>query len=94
MSLTIINRANTHMCYVCGLVYDDYEPWGPEGTASDFGYCACCGVQFGYQDIRLESAKKFREQWLAKGAIWSEPDQKPPRWSLEEQLKNIPEEYR
>ena len=82
------------MCYVCGLVYADYEPWGPDGETPDHGICHACGVEFGYEDIRLESAKKFRDKWINAGAAWRFPDFKPQNWSLEKQLNNIPDEYR
>jgi hypothetical protein len=55
--------------------------------------CHCCGADFGYDDETLAATRKYREEWINKGAIWFCSDEKPENWSLEEQLKNIPEEF-
>lgn len=74
-------------CKVCG--FDNVEPtWGEDGQSPSFDYCACCGVQFGYQDATSQGIATFRAKWLEDGAHWDEPDQRPPDWSLEAQLRH------
>lgn len=80
-------------CRVCGLIQDE-TPWGEDGNSPSFEFCSCCGVEFGYQDCTLDAAKHFRYFWIKEGARWIEVDAKPSNWSLEEQLKNIPEEFK
>lgn len=82
------------ICRVCGLKYDGYYPWGPDGTVSSFDICDCCGTEFGYEDFTLEGTKAARQVWIDRGAVWFRPKEKPANWSLEEQLKNIPPKYR
>ncbi len=84
-----------HICRVCGY-WDIDEPWGEDGKNPTFFYCPCCGVEHGYQDILPSSTKKFRQKWLENGAKWKwdEKERRPENWNLEEQLKNIPEEYK
>lgn len=86
-------KSNKLACRVCGKIQDD-PPWGEDGETPAFEICGCCGVDFGYQDCTLETVKKFREEWLKKGGKWIAPDEKPANWSLEEQMKKIPKEYR
>jgi hypothetical protein len=80
-------------CKVCGLD-QGFEPWGEDGETPSFDICGCCGVQFGYQDCNVEYVKKFREKWFKNGAEWHCPKERPENWSLEEQMKNIPEEFK
>ena len=75
-------------CRVCGL---DAEH--PQYDPPTFDYCFCCGAQFGYHDVKLKSVRKNRDHWLKNGAQWSEPEEKPEDWNLEEQLTNIPKEW-
>ncbi len=82
------NEGSCH-CRVCGWLLTD-PPWGADGRTPLFDYCPCCGVEFGYQDAAPAGARRFRELWLAKGAPWSEPDQRPPNWDLNAQLAAIP----
>lgn len=82
-----------HICRVCGY-WDLTEPWGETGKDPTFHFCFCCGVEHGYQDCLPSSTIKFRDRWLASGAIWDNPSRKPADWNLEEQMKNITEEYR
>ncbi len=85
-----------YICRVCGLDLSEYysdPPWDPEGYGSQ-DICPCCGVQFGYQDSWLKGIKKHRTDWLAEGGNWRDPELKPENWSLEEQMKKIPEEFR
>ncbi|MEK7339705.1 MAG: hypothetical protein AABZ92_03200 [Verrucomicrobiota bacterium] len=87
------NKNESYRCRICGLE-QDFQPWGEDGQTPTFELCGCCGVDFGYQDCTLVYVKKFREKWLKKRGKWANPDEKPPNWSLEEQLKQIPQEYK
>lgn len=78
-----------NLCRVCGLRYDE-PPWGPDGHTPTFEHCVCCGVEFGYQDATPEAARRFREAWLASGAVWDDPDLMPKDWNLEAQLGRLP----
>ena len=80
-------------CRVCGRIQAE-PPWGENGRSPNYALCACCGVEFGYEDGSINSTKKFREEWLSSGAKWWQPQKKPADWSLEEQMKNIPEKYK
>lgn len=80
-------------CRVCGLEDADF-PWGEHGNAPKYNICYCCGVEFGYEDTSEISTKRYRDKWLADGAQWFDPKSRPANWSLEEQLKLIPPEFR
>ena len=80
-------------CRVCGL-RQPTPPWGADGRAASFDFCACCGVQFGYQDATPAATKKYREGWLAKGSPWFDSSAKPADWDISEQMKKIPETFR
>jgi hypothetical protein len=80
-------------CRVCG--YDQgFEPWGEDGETPTFDICDCCGVQFGYEDCNELYVNKFRQEWINNGTKWFTPHDKPPGWSLEEQMKGIPDEFK
>lgn len=82
----------SNYCRVCGL--DQGEPtWGIDDKTPSFAICYCCGVEFGYEDSSFESVKKYREVWFSKGNDWFNPKKMPERWSLKEELKNIPKEF-
>lgn len=87
------NNNSLRKCRVCGLAQPDY-PWGEGGAEPVFSYCPCCGVEFGYGDCQPSAVRTWRAKWLANGAHWDEPDARPENWSLENQLREIPEEYR
>lgn len=80
-------------CRVCGYILDE-PPWGEDDQIPTFDLCNCCGVQFGYEDCNLAYVKKFRMEWIKNGVKWFFSKNKPENWSLEEQLKSIPLEYR
>ena len=87
------NKAHIFNCRVCGLD-QGFEPWGEDGKTPSFDICRCCGTTFGYEDCNVECVKKYRMEWLKNGAKWFRPKICPENWSLEEQMKNIPEEFR
>ena len=93
MNLDIAMLSDIYRCRVCGLLRDE-PPWGKDGTTASFDICECCGVEFGYEDSTRESVLKYRAAWLASGAKWADPDEKPPGWSLDIQLQTIPETWR
>ena len=84
---------NIHECRVCGCYSVDF-PWGEDGRNPSYNICQCCGVQFGKEDISLESIKKYRTEWLIKGGKWFAKDERPENCNLETQMKNIPNEFR
>lgn len=76
------------LCKVCGYNYGDYV-WGEDGLSPSHEICPCCGTEFGYEDSNESSILAQRERWLNSGAKWSNPEEKPKKWSFEEQLKNL-----
>jgi hypothetical protein len=77
---------------VCGL-YTDNQPWGEDGNCPTYEICSCCGVEFGNEDYTIESVKNYRGEWINKGSVWFDPEEKPKDWNLEKQLKNVPKEF-
>lgn len=94
MTTSIGSSNKLQFCRVCGFEYSDFFPWGEDGRFGSNDICICCGVEFGYEDSKLEGIRKYRQEWITKGAPWSDAKQKPENWLLDEQLKNIPEEFR
>lgn len=85
---------NDHIyrCRVCGLRLTE-PPWGGDEKSPSHDICECCGVEHGYEDSGLESIRKYRAEWLAKGAKWFDPKEKPASWAAEEQIKKVPPEF-
>ncbi|MGN6435868.1 MAG: hypothetical protein ACTHMM_05010 [Agriterribacter sp.] len=79
-------------CKVCGF-YNDAPPWGEDGDSPTFEICPCCGVEFGNEDYTKESTKEYRKKWIDGGTKWFNPRERPEKWNLEEQLKNIQSEF-
>lgn len=88
----MVNKS-INVCRICGLIQDE-APWGKDGDSPSFDFCSCCGVEFGYQDCTPIAVRYFRKLWLEEGAGWLNANEKPTDWSLDEQLKNIPEEFK
>ena len=84
------NRCN---CRVCGF-NQGFDPWGKNGETPIFDTCKCCGIQFGREDCNLHDAQEQRTRWLRNDSKWFPANDRPQKWSLEEQLKNIPLEYK
>ncbi len=84
---------NEIACRVCGLNQGE-PPWGEGGVCPTYDICNCCGTEFGYGDCSLKAIQASRERWLLNGAYWKSPKGKPPNWSLEEQLNQIPSQYK
>jgi len=88
-----MTNENKLACRVCGKLQCD-PPWGEGGQCPTYDICDCCGVEFGYGDCTLKAVRAFRDRWLANGPNWKYPKEMPTNWSLEEQLKQIPNEYK
>lgn len=84
---------NTHECRVCGCYSKDF-PWGEDGKNPSYQICPCCGVQFGKEDLTLESIKEYRDKWRSKGGEWFAKNEKPSGWDIEQQMKHIPDEFK
>ena len=86
------NTSWMNRCRVCGL--DHGEPiWGETGHSPNYGICACCGTEFGYNDCTLEEIRERRAKWLSNVEQWRWPKDKPVNWDYKEQMKNIPKQY-
>jgi hypothetical protein len=81
------------VCRVCGLIQEE-PPWGADGRNPTFDFCDCCGVEFGYAHATAEAARRFRAQWESRGRPWFKLKRRPADWSPEDQLTNVPREYR
>lgn len=82
-----------YVCRVCGSEQLE-PPWGEDVQTPNYDICDCCGVEFGYEDMSMESIKDYRQKWVKNGANWFRKKNKPEDWSLENQFQNIPEQYR
>ncbi|MBP0000045.1 MAG: hypothetical protein J7641_13790 [Cyanobacteria bacterium SID2] len=80
------------ICRICGLLQLN-PPWGIDGRTPSFEICDCCGAEFGYNDVTLQTIYQYRQSWLSQGANWFDRTQKPEGWSLEAQLKQIPDRF-
>jgi hypothetical protein len=79
-------QAEMQRCPLCGYPGLDRPAYDEYGCSS-FDICACCGVQFGYDDSRTPHLE-LRRRWLARGAPWHYARDPPPAgWSPIEQLK-------
>ncbi len=70
-----------------------FYPWGVDGMTPSHEICDCCGCEFGYEDISITSIKSNRQKWIESGSAWFDSTKKPVDWSLEIQLKSIPNQY-
>lgn len=77
------------VCRVCGLFTKNYFPWGLDGATPTYDICACCGVEFGYEDSSVNSVRGYRTKWIADGAKWWDHGQKPGGWNVDDQLKEL-----
>ena len=78
-----------YLCPVCGFPELTEPPRDEHGTPS-YEICPCCGFEYGVDDEQEgQTVETYRTQWLTTGARWFCPEERPPLWSLEEQLNNI-----
>jgi len=89
-----LQTKNLNTCRVCGFIYEDFFPWGEDGNSPSEVSCDCCNVEFGYGDNNFKAIQNWRNQWINSGAKWHNESKRPLNWSFEEQLKNIPEEFK
>ena len=77
-------------CRICGL------PCVISREESLDELCPSCGNHVGLNDIDLESVKKYRNEWIGKGSKWWSKDtgSEPRAWDPNEQMENIPPEWR
>lgn len=87
-------RRELHVCRVCGFFTPDYFPWGETGTSATFDFCACCGVEFGYEDFTVRGCRVTRKKWFERGTPWFEPEFRPDDWDPQTQLDQIPQRFR
>jgi hypothetical protein len=86
-------KEDIYRCRVCGLM-QGVAPWGEDGKTSSFDICGCCGVQFGYEDCKVEDIREYRKQWLSNRAVWFCPHEKPENWNCDDQLTFIPTKWK
>lgn len=76
-------------CRACG--YDWGEPpWGASGQEPTYWICPCCQVEAGYEDGDAESSRRYRAEWLARGAPWTDESTPHDGLSTEERLTHVP----
>ena len=80
-------------CRVCGLRQAE-PPWGSDGQAPSHEICDCCGVEFGYEDMRGESVRRYRQAWVERGYPWFNQSARPTGWSFDAQAGSIPSGFR
>lgn len=80
------------LCVVCGFDQEE-ERWGADGYPR-YIICPCCEAESGLEDNSPAEARRYREQWLAGGARWRYPDERPDGWDLAKHLARIPGPYR
>ena len=86
-------KETSRNCRVCGC-NQGFEPWGEDGETPTFDICQCCGIQFGREDCSVLEVKEQRKRWLKNESKWFASKGKPEGWSLDDQLKGIPIEYK
>ena len=76
-------------CRVCGYRWPT-PPWGDDGESPDFDICPCCQVEAGYEDASPEGARRYRDEWLARGAPWNDESTPHDGLSTEDRLTHVP----
>ena len=88
-SILMHNKKSERYCRICGLDQGEEGVRDNNGCAS-FDICSCCGVEFGHEDINVDTCKKYRNNWInTLNAKWFNEKIKPKHWSLDLQLKQI-----
>ena len=49
-------------------------------------------MKISFADLR--SIQKYRREWLRKGGKWFIKKDRPENWDVNEQMRNIPEDFR
>ncbi|MFF1302288.1 hypothetical protein [Streptomyces sp. NPDC058307] len=79
-------------CRVCGR--DDGEVLWDQHGVPQYVICDCCGIESGLGDDHLSKVRETRGYWVAQGAPWDVPKNRPTGWDALEQLSAIPAEWR
>ena len=80
------------VCRVCG--WDDGDDFYDQTGSATYIICDCCGAEAGRDQYDARSARRYRQEWLDKGAPWFSPRDMPPDWNVEAQLQAVPASYR
>lgn len=80
-------------CRVCGLLHPE-PPWGLSGNDPSYEICPCCGVEFGYEDCTKIGVLSYRKRWLDSGGHWKFKKLQPSDWNMDEQMSQIPKDFR
>jgi hypothetical protein len=51
-------------------------------------------VEFGYEDLTLDSVLAFRKRWIEGGMAWFNINAKPENWSWRNQMASIPTAFK
>jgi len=76
------------VCRVGG--WDDGDEFYDETGAPTYIICDCCGAESGLHEYSKKAAIRYRQQWIARGAVWSSPKAKPKDWDIDAQLQKVP----
>ena len=83
----------TYPCRICG--FDHGAPVRDEFGLPQYDYCDACGAEVGVVDENPEDVRAFRTRWINRGSKWwSKYTSSPKDWNPQEQMKNIPPEWR
>ncbi|MFF7366062.1 hypothetical protein [Streptomyces sp. NPDC008125] len=80
------------ICRVCGYDFEDIPTW--IGIFSQGVICNCCNMEAGLEDADLKRVRMYRGWWVAEGASWARPADKPADWDLLTQMSNVPKKWR
>lgn len=78
-----------YICPICG--YDKLEepPYDEFGEPS-YEICPCCGIEFGFDLENYHiTQEEYRKKWINNGGEWFDPQEKPQKWDIRQQLKNV-----
>lgn len=73
-----------HACRVCGWDHGE-PPWDRYGSPLYF-ICDCCGSESGPDDDPAQQAEASLLRWIARGAPWFDPSERPEGWSITRHL--------
>ncbi|CAM5564065.1 hypothetical protein [Streptomyces canus] len=80
------------VCRVCGRD-DGSLLWDRHGVPQ-YVICDCCGIESGLGDDHLSKVRETRGYWVAQGAPWDVPKNRPAGWDVLDQLSAIPAGWR
>ncbi|OKP94996.1 hypothetical protein A3849_28410 [Paenibacillus sp. P46E] len=77
------------ICHICGYAGINQLPWGIDGKTPSFDVCACCGAEYGIDDLTKLGLLHYQAEWLSNGGKWFNQHEKPNKWDLIDQMRNI-----